>query len=894
MNSLMVWLGVRIRRRPDRCGVAGMGAVLALYAHLGSACIAQAQQTPAGTSETGAQAVMVVAKLLDGEVPATDPTAPAWETAPVVEFPLSAQVNWDPRIFKVTVRSMTVRALHNQKKIAFLLEYADPTQDLGDAAALEFPVGDAKPHFAHAQRLAQMESGSVNIWHWKAQGQTATDLTAQGFGTLTRQERQDPVGQGIWKDGRWRVVFSRSLATGDPHDAEFVVGKPLLFAMAAWDGGNVEHGAQKAVSSWYYVAPEAPLEPGMIVYPATAAFVVVGLEVFLIRRFRKAAFLLLLIVVAAAFASPGFAAEQATGSAAYREFPLLGSRNMIWLTAQLHLLFAGFVLGVPIFAWICELVGILTQDLRYDWLARAFTKLLIAAFGTTATFGGALLFLLVALYPKFFNVLTEIFYPTYFLYAGLFFAETTALYLYWYGWDAMAHRKGLHLAIGFLLNLTGTLLMMIANSWATFQASPVFVSGSAGTWRAAWQAVNNFTWMPLNIHRLLANVALGGFICAAYAGFRYLAGTSDTDRERYDWMGHVGTFIGTFALLPLPFAGYWLTREIYLYNQQMGITLMGGFLSWLFILQAILIGALFLGVNYYLWLGLAYRTDGAERYRKFILAMLVTLAVCIGVWVIPHSLVASMEEAVKMGGTHHPVLGVLGLMSAKMTAANIMILVTFISFLLYWRANREETVRWAPAGKIAQAVIIAAAIAYVVWLGVYGYFVPVIVRIGFSVNQVLAVLATLAVVTVMTTLMLRNAAHVGSMQWGRMPARAQYVLILIAADVILLMSMMGYARSASRTHWHIYGMMRDSSPHAFSPSLGDASLVIVACSTLFCLIVSFIFWVASLPGRAPVRAILAAQEAADREAVAVIAAPYKSIGEIAAQPEAAENAKATT
>ena len=58
-------------------------------------------------------------------------------------------------------------------------------------------------------------------------------------------------------------------------------------------------------------------------------------------------------------------------------------------------------------------------------------------------------------------------------------------------------------------------------------------------------------------------------------------------------------------------------REIYQYNQQMGITLMGGFLSWLFILQAMLIGVLFLGSNYYFWLGITYRIPGsAMQYRK--------------------------------------------------------------------------------------------------------------------------------------------------------------------------------------------------------------------------------------------------------------------------------------
>ena len=59
-------------------------------------------------------------------------------------------------------------------------------------------------------------------------------------------------------------------------------------------------------------------------------------------------------------------------------------------------------------------------------------------------------------------------------------------------------------------------------------------------------------------------------------------------------MGYVGNFIGVFGLLALPFAD-WHMREIYQYNQQMGITLMGGFLSWLFIIQAMLIGTCFSG-----------------------------------------------------------------------------------------------------------------------------------------------------------------------------------------------------------------------------------------------------------------------------------------------------------
>jgi hypothetical protein len=377
---------------------------------------------------------------------------------------------------------------------------------------------------------------------------------------------------------------------------------------------------------------------------------------------------------------------------AYRDIPYIGSRNLVWIIAQLHLLLAGFVLGVPIFAWLCEIVGWKSGDKRYDKLAKEFTKLLTSSYATTALFGGILLFLLIGFYPKLMAYLTDIFFPSFLVYCGLFLVETATLYLYWYGWDAMAEGSGkkFHIFLGFLLNVFAFFIMIVPNSWATFQSSPVVISEGSDFARA-WAATWNPTWWPVNIHRLIANVVLGGYICGAYAGIRYLSAKSQEERYHYDWMGYVGNFIGVFGLLPLPFAGYWLMREIYQYNQQMGITLMGGFLSWLFILQAMLIGVLFLGSNYYFWLGITHRIPGSEtQYRKPIMAMLIILLLCLGVWMTPHSLVASLEEAQKMGGTHHPLLGVFGVMSAKMTVSNLMVLVTFMSFIMYWRAGKAR------------------------------------------------------------------------------------------------------------------------------------------------------------------------------------------------------------
>ncbi|WP_455242990.1 cytochrome ubiquinol oxidase subunit I, partial [Petrachloros mirabilis] len=137
-----------------------------------------------------------------------------------------------------------------------------------------------------------------------------------------------------------------------------------------------------------------------------------------------------LLLAAACLALPsfGFAAEgTATGPTEYRDIPGIGSRNLVWIIAQLHLLLAGFVLGVPIFAWLCEVVGWKTGEKRYDKLAKEFTKLLTSSYATTALFGGILLFLLVAFYPKLMNYLTDIFFPSFIVYCMLFLVETATL-----------------------------------------------------------------------------------------------------------------------------------------------------------------------------------------------------------------------------------------------------------------------------------------------------------------------------------------------------------------------------------------------------------------------------------------------------------------------------------
>jgi cytochrome d ubiquinol oxidase subunit I len=536
-------------------------------------------------------------------------------------------------------------------------------------------------------------------------------------------------------------------------------------------------------------------------------------------------------------------------ASAYREFPLIGSRTAVWIAAEIHLMFGAFVLGVPMFAVVAEAIGIFGKDQRYDKLSKEFTRLLLIAYSATAIWGAVLTFLLSTLYPAFWAYLTAIFGPSMWVYVSIFFFESFTLYLYYYGWDRWKYGRAkiMHWCLGILLNVWGTIVLFIADSWLTYMMSPPadVTRDTPPSSIDIWVAITNATWMPINIHRLIGNVVFGGAIVGAYASYRFLSSKTDEERAHYDWMGYVGNFIAITALIVLPFAGYYLGREIYEFDQSMGITMMGGFMSWLWVIQAFLIAVLFLAGNYYLWVGMG-RIPGAERFRPYTKWLLIVLVLGAIVWGTPHTMIADSQELAAMGGSHHPFLGVLGVMSAKNTAVNLMILATFLSFLLYRRANITPTVPWARTGTLVQGGMFVLAAIIVLYYGIRGYFVEAIVRIGYSVYQVGAVLACIIFATIIDVMLSRGAQSRGAIQWGKMPPRSQYALFILAVTFTWLMGLMGFARSGIRQHWHIWQVMQDTSPHAATPALGYASVVISVCVLIFLGLVGFIFWLGGL------------------------------------------------
>lgn len=563
-----------------------------------------------------------------------------------------------------------------------------------------------------------------------------------------------------------------------------------------------------------------------------------------------------LVVAAAALAAPEVLAQAADSLAqpapqpTRADYPMIGGlhgRPVVWALAQMHLFLAAFVLAVPLFVVVIELMGVLTCDARYDAMAHEFMKISMAAYSFTALTGGGLALALFLFYPMVMDYLLRVFRGQALIYAVLFVLESVFLYVYYYSWGALRHgqRKWYHLSLGLVLNTVGLTLMFVANAWTTFMMSPAGVDPATGAVTGTvWAATRNPLWNPLNLHRFLANIAYGGAIVGAYAAYRFLSVRTPAERAHYDWMGYTANLIAVAGFLPLPFAGYWLMAEIYAYSQQMGITAMGGVLAWLFIIQAVLIGTILLAANYYLWCGLG-RTELGARYAPYVKFVAIVIVGGFLVWVTPHTLILSPAEIRMLGGTSHKILGPLGIMPAKNTAVNLMLVFTFLSFQMFYRSSREPTVRWAKAGNMVIVALYTVGILNIVGAGIYGYITPTVYKVGASVPQVATTLTIIVVSLAIDSFMARGARKV-EVRWGRMSTRSQYALFVLPVAFTWLMALMGYIRSSVRTHWHVYTIMKDASADAYIPTIGSAGNMITVVTLAFMAVIVFVFWLSQL------------------------------------------------
>lgn len=534
----------------------------------------------------------------------------------------------------------------------------------------------------------------------------------------------------------------------------------------------------------------------------------------------------------------------------YPRYGSFDNRTFVWFVTQQHTYFGGFVLALPIFCVIIELIGLFTRDkavaARYDCLARDFLRVSLLALSLTAVVGTLMLGMFIWFYPGFMRYMGGTFKVMMPVYAFVFVAESVCLIAYYYSWDRMAEPtvKWLHVSLGVVVNSLGGVLLLLANAWAAFMMAPAGVDAQGRYLGNVAHLLHSALWNPLNVHRFLADIMSGGAVVIAYASYRFLTSKTDEERAYYDWVGYVFLFVTVCALLPMPFAGYWLMRSVYAFRQSMGVTMMGGLLTWLFVVQALLVGVLFLGINYYLWQSMG-RMRGGERYQPYFQYLVWALMGCLFVWLTPHTVVMAPSEVKAMGGAQHPVIGNYGVMSSKNGAINVMICLTALSYIFFRRANRAITVSWARMGDIVIGSLFVTGIANIIWLSVYGFYLPASVRVGLSGPQAFTTLTVLTVGLLINRSMMRGAKVHGPIEWGKISVRGMVALFGLAATFTWVMGLMGYIRSSGRLSWHVNELMPDVSPWAYTPSLGFAAKMVTLNMVVFWLTVLLLFWISS-------------------------------------------------
>jgi hypothetical protein len=531
-------------------------------------------------------------------------------------------------------------------------------------------------------------------------------------------------------------------------------------------------------------------------------------------------------------------------------YPRIGSsdsRLLVWFVTQQHTYFGGFVLALPLFCALLEFLGLITKKpalaLRYDGLARDLAKVALLALSVTALIGSVMLTMFITLYPSFMKYMGGTFKSFMPFYAAVFVGESLLLIVYYYSWNRMAERsrKWIHASIGILTNIVGTALLLLANAWSAFMMAPAGVDAQGRFLGNVWHLLHSAFWNPLNVHRFLADIMSGGAVVLAYACYRFFTAKSNEERAYFDWVGYVFLFVTVCALLPMPIAGYWLMRSVFVFRQTMGVTMMGGLLTWLFVVQAVLIGVLFLGINYYMWQGMA-RLKGAERYQPYYQFVLGGLTLALFIWLTPHTLMMSGSEVKAMGGEQHPVVGNYGVMSAKNGAINVILLCTALSFLYYRRARRTMTVSWVRTGNIVIAVLFTVGLLNIIGLSVYGYYLPAKIRVGLSAPQAVTTFTVIVVSLIINRIMLKRAVVHGPVQWGKIPLRGMVVLFGLSAAFTWVMGLMGFIRSSGRLSWHVSELMADVSPWAFTPDLAFAAKMVTLNMVVFWGAVLALFW----------------------------------------------------
>lgn len=210
-----------------------------------------------------------------------DVSDPLWDKSLFKTFNVSPESRFKDRLLTPTFESVSIKALYNDKEVAILFEWDDPTKSvpgmkmarkvigrepMADTLGVRFsdsfddPEGSADAVKAELRRPLNFDGNGVSLW-------------------ASTGERK----HGVYLDGSWRVVVRRPLGEGFSETS----GLSLPVAVALRDGSNMEQGRQYVTTGWLWFAFEGDKGAGRYLWPMGVFLAAFIFELLWLRGARR-------------------------------------------------------------------------------------------------------------------------------------------------------------------------------------------------------------------------------------------------------------------------------------------------------------------------------------------------------------------------------------------------------------------------------------------------------------------------------------------------------------------------------------------------------------------------------------------------------------------------------
>ncbi len=192
----------------------------------------------------------------------------------------------------------------------------------------------------------------------------------------------------------------------------------------------------------------------------------------------------------------------------------LAARSQMALSLGFHIIYACIGMVMPFFMAIAHYKWLVTKDITYRNITKAWSKGVAIFFATGAVSGTVLSFELGLLWPGFMKHAGPIFGMPFSLEGTAFFIEAIALGFFLYGWDKL--NKWFHWFTGVVVGVSGLasgILVVAANAWMNSPSGFDYVNGEYLNIDPI-KAMFNDAWFSQALHMTLAAFAATGFAVA--------------------------------------------------------------------------------------------------------------------------------------------------------------------------------------------------------------------------------------------------------------------------------------------------------------------------------------------------------------------------------------------